>query len=60
MKYLRNGVAIITDASHGIGLYIVRTFVNERINLFLAAQSTDNFDQFATKITALDVQALPV
>ncbi|MBT5774597.1 MAG: SDR family NAD(P)-dependent oxidoreductase, partial [Dehalococcoidia bacterium] len=60
MNDLRNGTAIITGASRGIGVYIARALANEGMNLVLAARSTGDLDQVAAEITALGVRALPV
>lgn len=60
MKDLRNGTAIITGASRGIGVYIARALADQGMNLVLAARSTADLDQVAAEISALGVRALPV
>src|SRR5260370_34388982 len=49
--------AIVTGASHGIGLYIVRALAKQGMNLVLAARSGQEVEQVAT---AADIRATGV
>src|SRR2546427_11354143 len=49
--------AIVTGASHGIGLFIVRALAKEGMNLVLAARSEQELEQVAT---AADIRATGV
>ena len=60
MKELRNGTAIITGASRGIGVYVARALANEGMNLVLAARSTGDLDQVAAEMSKLGVRAIPI
>jgi short-subunit dehydrogenase len=60
MKDLRNSTAIITGASHGIGVHIARVLATEGVNLALAARSTSELDQVAAEMSGLGVRAVAI
>ncbi|MBI3329398.1 MAG: SDR family NAD(P)-dependent oxidoreductase [Nitrospinae bacterium] len=60
MRDLAGRTAVLTGASRGIGPYIARALVKERMNLVLAARSAAELEGMAAEACASDVRAIAV
>ena len=60
MHDLAGCTAVLTGASRGIGAYIARALVKERVNLVLAARSAAKLEELAGEARARGVRALAV